>query len=96
MRITVYATLRGVIGSRTLDITVREPVTVREMIDVLVTSYPALRPHLLNERSELLPYVHVFVDGRDAPYLEDGVATLVRADAAVDIFPAVAGGRGTM
>jgi molybdopterin synthase sulfur carrier subunit len=40
----------------------------------------------------LWPHVHVFVNGRDAPYLENGVQTIIKSTDTVNIFPAVGGG----
>jgi len=90
-RVTVnfYATLREVVGRKQVDF---EAGTVAELIETVVTRYPPLRTELLNGRGELWPHVHVFVNGRDAPYLEEGLATKLKDGDVVDVFPAVAGG----
>jgi molybdopterin synthase sulfur carrier subunit len=51
-----------------------------------------MREDLLDEAGELLGHIHVFINGRDAPYLDDGLETTLAAGDTVDVFPAVAGG----
>jgi sulfur-carrier protein len=65
-------------------------MTVREVIDDLVTQAPALREQLLEE-GEVRPFVNLYVDDEDIRYL-DGLDTEVPEDAEVAIMPAVAGG----
>jgi molybdopterin synthase sulfur carrier subunit len=92
MDIHFYATLRDIVGQKTVDFTVPEGTSVRQLVDVVVTRYPAMREQLLNEQGELFPHVHVFVNGRDAPYLDRGMETPIAMSDTLDIFPAVAGG----
>jgi sulfur-carrier protein len=92
MRINFYAMLRPVVGDRSVEIPLDTGVTVRGMVDAVVTRYPLLRPLLLDERGELFGHVHVFIDGRDAPYLPGGLEAMIAPDNAVNIYPAVAGG----
>jgi len=58
----------------------------------VVERFPAMRENLLDAQGALYPHVHVFINGRDAPYLERGLETPLAADDAVDVFPAVGGG----
>ncbi|ABU57953.1 ubiquitin-like small modifier protein 1 [Roseiflexus castenholzii] len=92
MQVNFYATLRPIVGSRTVHFDVGENLTVQQLIDAVVTRFPKLRQELLNDEGNLYPHVHVFVNGRDAPYLPNGVETLIQAGDTIDIFPAVAGG----
>lgn len=92
MRVNFYATLRPIVGGRTVEFDLEPGITVRELVDVMVERFPPLREQLLNERGELYPHVHVFINGRDAPYLEHGMATVIGPDDTADVFPAVAGG----
>ncbi len=64
--------------------------TVREVVDDLVTRYPALREQLLDS-GEVRGFVNVYVDDEDIRYL-DGLETPVPDGAEVAIMPAVAGG----
>jgi molybdopterin synthase sulfur carrier subunit len=92
MRVNFYATLRPVVGARSVEIPLDTAVSVRGMVDAVVTRYPSLRPLLLDEQGDLVGHVHVFIDGRDAPYLPGGLEATIGPDSTVDIYPAVAGG----
>lgn len=92
MRVNFYATLRPIVGGKTVDFAVEEGITVAQLVDTIITDYPPLRQQLLNEQGELYPHVHVFVNGRDAPALAQGMQTPLTEADLLDIFPAVAGG----
>lgn len=92
MKVNFYATLRPIVGGRTVEIDLPAGVTVRELVDALVERWPPLREQLLDADGELYRHVHVFINGRDAPFLEDGMRSVIAATDTVDVFPAVAGG----
>ena len=92
MQVDFYATLRLVVGEKTVGFSLPEGATVRDLLDAIVQRFPPLAEKLLDEAGRLSGNVNVFIDGRGAPYLEDGLDTVLRADQKVDIFPAVAGG----
>ena len=92
MKINFYATLRPIVGQKTIEFEFPETVTVAELVEIVVTRFPPLRAELLNEEGELWGHVHVFINGRDAPYLERELATELDEADTVDVFPAVAGG----
>jgi molybdopterin synthase sulfur carrier subunit len=64
--------------------------TVREVLENLVTEYPALQSRIF-ENGGLPQFLNVFVDGTDVR-LNDGLETPVGAEATVVLLPAVAGG----
>jgi len=92
MKINFYATLRPIVGSKTIEFDLPETVTVQELLHFVVTRFPLLRQELLNEDGQLWPHVHVFVNGRDAPYLPNALETVINPTDTINIFPAVAGG----
>ena len=92
MKINFYATLRKITQERTVDFDLPQAPSVRELVEIVVTRYPPMRRELLNADGELYPHVHVFVNGRDAPYLTDGMDTIVNSTDKISIFPAVGGG----
>jgi sulfur-carrier protein len=92
MQINFYATLRQVVGAKTVEVSLPEGATIRELIAELIRCYPALQQELLDEQGELYQHVHIFVDGRDAPFLENGLDTTLSKPQKVGIFPAVGGG----
>ena len=91
MNVNFYATLRLITGKKTVLLDLPENATVREMLEACFTIYPALRKELMNGE-ELHGHVHVFVNGRDVPYLENTLETRISAKDKLDIFPAVGGG----
>lgn len=92
MNINFYATLRPIAGQKTVKFDLSEGITVQQLVDAVVTRFPAMREELLDDDGNLYPHVHVFVNGRDAPYLDDALATVITNNDKIDIFPAVAGG----
>ncbi len=92
MNVNFYATLRPISGQKTIEFDLPPNVTIRELLDAIVTRFPLMRKELLDENGELYRHVHVFINGRDAPYLSNTVETLIKPEDKVDIFPAVGGG----
>lgn len=92
MIVGFFATLRPIVGSKTLEVELPDGTSVQALIDHLTLRIPGLAEAILDEQGELSRKVHVFIDGRSAIYLEEGLATALSASQRVDIFPAVAGG----
>jgi len=92
MKIKFYATLRDIVGQKEVELDIESGMTVREMIDHIINKYPRLGRELLDNGGNLYQHVHVFVNGRDAPYLEDSLSTRIQENDKIDIFPAVGGG----
>jgi len=65
--------------------------TVKEVLDALVSRYPALGERIFDEEGSVRRFVNVFLDAEDIRFL-DGVATTVADGTVVSIVPAVAGG----
>ena len=64
--------------------------TVRELLDDLMTRFPALRGQLV-EDGDIAPFVNVYVEGEDVRTL-DGLDTSVDHGSTVILLPAMAGG----
>ena len=92
MEISFYATIRAIVGAKTLEIDLPEGSSVQDLLDRLIERCPPLGEKILDPNGKLSRSVQVFVDGRSASHLPDGMETKLRADQAIDIFPAVAGG----
>lgn len=92
MEVCFYATLRQVVGTRAVELPLPEGSTVHQLLDAVVERYPALRDELFDEHGELYGHVHVFINGKDAPYLDHGLETVLTSHDKIDIFPPVAGG----
>lgn len=92
MVVNFYATFRPIVGGKTISVPVPAGSTVWQLIHYLVEKYPALGPQLFNDQGKLFPHVHIFINGRDAPYLPEAMETAVKESDTVDIFPPVGGG----
>ncbi|MBN1149218.1 MAG: MoaD/ThiS family protein [Anaerolineales bacterium] len=92
MLVNFFATLRQVVGEKRVEFALPENVTVRQLIDEMLRHYPALRTELLDEDGQLYRHVHIFVNGRDSSYLENGLETVLQPEDTIGVFPAVGGG----
>jgi molybdopterin synthase sulfur carrier subunit len=92
MKIKVHATLRDVVGEKCIRLDRSSNVTVNQILQELITRYPAIFPKLFKEDGELHPGVHILINGRDMRYL-NGLETRISAEDEVRIFPPVGGGR---
>lgn len=92
MKVNFHAMFRQVVGGKTVELPHAKRLTVRQLIDAMVQRYPPLREELLDEQGQLHGHVHVFVSGRDVPFLPEGMATVLQPDDTIDIFPPVGGG----
>lgn len=92
MKVNFYATFRAAVGKKTVEIDLPAGSTLRALLAAVLNAYPLLRPNLVDAQGELLGYVHLFLNGRDAPWLPQGMDTPIDADSTLDIFPPVGGG----
>ncbi len=92
VRVNFFATLRPVVGQKTVEIDLPEGATVTDLAEALVARYPGLRPHLFNEDGTLHHSVHILLDGRDYHYMPQKERTPVHQAQRIDIFPPVGGG----
>lgn len=91
MEVRFYATLRDIVGGRSVDVNLEPGATVGELLARLFERFPDLEPRLLDEAGELRRSVNVFVNGRGVPHL-DGLNTKLQPQDEISIFPPVAGG----
>lgn len=91
MEILVYATLRDIVGGRSVDLAGVTEIRVGEMVERLFVEYPAMKQELLNGKGEMHSAFHILINGRDARYL-DGEETLITEKDEIRIFPPVGGG----
>ncbi len=90
--VRLYATLRDRAGGRPeIEIPWSPGEPVGTLIRRLIDEEPGLQGRLLDPRGALVPFVSVFLDGRDIRYL-GGLDAPLNGDQEIAIFPAVAGG----
>lgn len=92
MKVNFFATLRQIVGGKTIEVGLPPGASVQAVLDELLARFPALREQLYDDQGVLYPHVHVFVNGRDARWLETGLGTPVGAADVLNIFPPVGGG----
>jgi len=92
LKVNFYATLRQIVGGKTVVFEVEECITARALLDLILERFPLLRAELLNDQGELYGHVHFFINGRDVPRLENVMETQIGPEDTVNIFPAVGGG----
>ena len=92
MKVDFYATLRDIVHGKSVEFDLDHEVTVRELLDAIVTRYPAMKKELLNPEGRLYGHVHFFINGRDVQFLDDDLETKIMPGDVVKVFPAVGGG----
>ena len=92
MKINFYATLRAIVGKKTVDFDIPHGAPLRDVVAEVVRLYPAMQRELFDEHGNLYQHVHVLVNGRDSPYLENQLDTPITPEDTINIFPAVGGG----
>jgi sulfur-carrier protein len=65
--------------------------TVSEALDALVTLYPSLRPHLLNDLGEPRPFVNLFLGDENVNQMQ-GLKTPLKESDRLMLLPSIAGG----
>jgi len=92
MRVDFYATLRQIVGTKSIDFPLPDGSTIGHLLEEVFIRYPAMRSELLDDEGQLHGHVHVLVNGRDVPYLENTLNSLIHINDTISIFPAVGGG----
>jgi len=92
MKVNFYATFREIVGKKSVEFEYQPGMTVGDLVNQIVQAYPAMRRELLDQNGRLYGHVHVLVNGRDAPYLEQALDTPLDPDDTVNVFPSVGGG----
>jgi molybdopterin synthase sulfur carrier subunit len=91
MRIKAYATLRDLLGVAVMDISLDRATEIEQVLRRLVADCPAFGKKLWDENGEPTGYVTILLNGRSIEYLS-GMATPVKDDDTVALFPPVGGG----
>jgi len=91
MEIRLYATLRQIVGAKTVTVETQRGQTVGDALRALVAAHPRLAPSIWHDDGTLAGHVAVMLDGRDIRHLK-GVDTPVGEAQHLDVFPPVGGG----
>ncbi len=90
MQIRFYATLRPIVGGRSVEMP-DPPDTIEAVLARLSAEHEGLQKQLFDEDGAVRRFVAIMVDGRDIRHIE-GLQSRVTPDSELDIFPPVAGG----
>lgn len=92
MKINFYATLRPIVGGKSIEFPEAVGLTVFQTLEALIARYPGLKEELYRSDGTLYPHIHFFINGRDAEFLEEGLNYVIQPADTINIFPPVGGG----
>lgn len=87
MRVNFYADLRQIAGAKEVAFDLPSGLSVGELIRAIIARFPQMGDRLLDEASALDRHAHVFVNGREVPYLSQDLDTPLSEEDQVDVFP---------
>ncbi len=91
MLVRLYATLRDLVGTASINLKLDGPTTAGQVLERLADSYPALRAKLVDAEGSPSAYVQTLLNGRRVQFLQ-GPQTPVSDDDVISLFPPVGGG----
>jgi molybdopterin synthase sulfur carrier subunit len=92
MRINFYATLRQLVGGKTVEVQApAASTTVLTALETVTRERQELAGELWRAPGMLKEHIHVFVNGREISFL-NGLETSVTDRDTLDVFPPVGGG----
>lgn len=90
MLVKVFANLREICGGVTVEVQ-PDGNRVIDVLNKMVEMFPELQAEIFTVDKQLLPFVHVYVNGRNIIHLSDLQTEINEADQFA-LFPPVAGG----
>ena len=91
MRVDFYGIYRPIVGARSIEL---EPgLSLSQVLEAIVTRYPALRVELLDEQGQLYPWIPLYVNGRNPRLWVDGLDRPTEAGDVLSIFSPIASGK---
>ncbi|MFF2446217.1 ubiquitin-like small modifier protein 1 [Neobacillus sp. NPDC058068] len=90
MLVKVFANLRQICGGVTVEVQ-PDGDRVIDVLNKMVVMFPALKDEIFTAEKELLPFVHVYVNGRNIIHLDNLQTRVIEKDQFA-LFPPVAGG----
>ena len=76
MKVNFYATYRPIVGGKTVEFDLDHGITLRQLVQAIITRFPAMQREMLDDNGQLYSHVHIFVNGRDVRYLDNPNATV--------------------
>lgn len=91
MKVKVFANFREICQGKEIVVPNQAGDRVIDILETLITMFPALEEEVFTPERTLKPFVHVFINGRNIIH-EDGLQTRVKEEDQFALFPPVAGG----
>ncbi len=92
MKVNVYATLRSIVGKKTIEIDYQPNMTAMDVVHKVVELYPALANELFDPENRFQRHMKFFINGREAEWMDSKMSTVIQPEDKIDIFPPVGGG----
>ncbi len=92
MRVNFFATLRDIVGGKTVEFDLEHGITAKELLDTIIEKFPPMKKELINADGRMYGHVHFFINGRDVQFMDDEFQTKIMQEDTVNVFPAVGGG----
>jgi molybdopterin converting factor small subunit len=91
MRVDFYGIYRPIVGAKSIE--VDSGLSVRQVLELVVTRHPALRQELLDRDGQLYPWIPLYVNGRNPRLWADGLDRPIGAADVLSIFSPIASGK---
>jgi len=91
MQVKLFANFRDICLDKVVEVPSPDGSSVAQVLEELIKLYPAMEHEVFDERRQLKPFVHVFINGRNIIHA-DGLDTVVGPQDQFALFPPVAGG----
>ena len=87
LKVNFYASLRKISGTKTVEFSFADGLTVQKLLGAVVTRYPEMHDKLFERDGALSRRAHIVINGRYSHTLEQGMDTKISPSDTVDIFP---------
>jgi sulfur-carrier protein len=91
VRVDFYGIYRPIVGVK--SIAVDGGLSVRQVLEIVVARFPALRDELLDRDGQLYPWIPLYVNGRNPRLLAGGLDQPIGAEDVLSIFSPIASGK---
>jgi sulfur-carrier protein len=93
VRVDFYGIYRPIAGSKTIEFELERGATIRDLLEAVVSRFPALRDELLDLQGQLYPWIPLTLNGRNPRLLGSGVDSVLQPGDVLSIFSPIASGK---
>jgi sulfur-carrier protein len=88
-----YGIYRPIVGGKTIEFELEGRATIRDLLEVVVARFPALRVELLDRDRQLYPWIPLYVNGRNPRLWAEGLDRPIGAADVLSIFSPISSGK---